>query len=276
MAITSWLPDSPRPAAFNIKSNYQTLVSDPITGAHKRQTRSIGGHYWSVELVYNPMRPSEFGAIQAFLEQQRGRHDSFGVFIPNFADQTGFIPGNLLMSTGHDKVYRVVDGGTADNLDHNLTGLTTNGGNTYSNDSFVLSNSVPVAIYLDFELTSGSYPQMALTSNKTSDTYRSDPVTLREGRQVHCLTPYVNDTGAHVEIIGTNFVINELQIRHCVQLSSGLLTVTPTPLAADEDDYLVPGPITYMRCSINNDVQTIQYAKDGFVRIELDLIERLV
>jgi len=45
-------------------------------------------------------------------------------------------------------------------------------------------------------------------------------------------------------------------------------------------DQLVPGGTVemnnvYMRCSLKNDVQVISYGRDGIVRLELDVVERI-
>lgn len=269
---TSVLPTIPAPAEYNLSSVYKTYVSDPIAGKIQRQTRTYGAHAWELELSYNPMDRSAFAGLQAFLEQQRGRHDKFGVLIPSLAQEKGLAPGNLLNASGHNKVYRVVSLGNQANTQLYTSNLVSES-KRFSN-SIPVTAGVPIAVYFKLDNQSGTYPSVSIKSATVAGTLISDSLTTTDGYQLHILTPTSTDASAYVEISSTANTVTEWSIQTGIQISSSTMTLVPTPLASVENQYLMPAPACVMNCSLDNDVQTIRHGRDRFVRIEVNLIER--
>ena len=85
-----------------------------------------------------------------------------------------------------------------------------------------------------------------------------------------------SDTGFSIgEYYNINHASNDNQLVQYVGLNG------PTPLVrplvrAGTTPLLQPWSVRqpYLKCSLNSDVQVVKYAEDGFIRIEVDLVER--
>ncbi|WP_286828739.1 MULTISPECIES: hypothetical protein [Kordiimonas] len=107
-----YLPTSPAPVSYRIRSNYRTQSSMAISG--KIISRKYGGHYFEITLVYPPMRRDQAAPIIAFLEEQQGQNNIFRVRLPNdMAGTPGLKVGNFANidaanpSDDNDKLYRI-------------------------------------------------------------------------------------------------------------------------------------------------------------------------
>ena len=133
-------PTSPGPASFALTSKLGTVTGMSESG--KRQARLVGGHIWEIRLTYGTMPQAKWSPMDAFIMLQDGNVDSFDYTYPidnqgtwidetpvvngvvsagatsiNFdgltAGVTTIVAGDIFRPDGHDKVYKVVTGGTA-------------------------------------------------------------------------------------------------------------------------------------------------------------------
>lgn len=79
-------------------------------------------------------------------------------------------------------------------------------------------------------------------------------------------------TGVAGEIVGNHINFDNDTKLHLVTGATPLTTVTP-PMR-NIGGLIVSSPV-YMRCSLKNDVQKLSLAKDGLVRFEINLEERI-
>lgn len=89
-------------------------------------------------------------------------------------------------------------------------------------------------------------------------------------------TPGYSDTSLRIgEYYNINHITNENQLVQYLGDNAGTPVVRPlvragtTPLLQTWNVYQ-----PYLRCSLGSDVQVVEYGSDGFVRIEVDLVER--
>lgn len=64
----------------------------------RTQVRHVGGQRWKLRVVFPPMARSDFGAVFAFIEQQKGGSESFTFLLPVFGDKSGDVGGSPLTS----------------------------------------------------------------------------------------------------------------------------------------------------------------------------------
>ena len=269
---TLMLPDTVRPASYDIQRQTNVLSSVPITGAHRRQTRAIGEAYHTLSLKYHPMHRDEFAEIVAFVNDMYGMHSTFGVLIPNFTkDRLGAQAGNYLtLSTG--KTTQLNSAGSMDNTQL-YTAKTNASIYTFSNQVAVTSG-VPVAVYVDVSgTTATSEIQMWSTNTGTTGSAMSDGFTLRPGRNLVMLTPS-SSGGAYVRLKGSTITVTECSIKTGVHVGSNTQTMSPSLLAADDSAYILPAPAAILSCSLASNAQTVSYGNDSFIRMDLNLTER--
>ena len=270
---TVLLPDNIRPASFEVKRHEKVLTSAPVIGAHRMQTRIIGEAYHTVRFVYDPMHRDDFGELIPFLNGLRGRHDTFGVIIPNFTkDLTGAHPGNYL-TLSNNKTRQVVDAGNANGTEL-FTGTTVAGSKIFSNGIIIGSTAERICVYFDATgLSSSATACLWTTNDGVTGSIASDSFSVRNGRNVVFLTP--TSTGAaHVKIDSATGSLSNTSIKNGMLVSSSTATFAPDLLSSHGSSHIMPLPAALMKVSLNNDVQTIRYGSDSLIRIELDMIER--
>jgi hypothetical protein len=126
--------------AFHLASLSQTRIS--VAHSQKRVARSSLSHRWSIKLGYNNRSAAEYRQIEAFMDAQHGRAETFTVVLPitpqgtwlgspavNGAAQTGYTlnlrgftasqtgvvkTGDLFKSANVSKVYRAVADANSD------------------------------------------------------------------------------------------------------------------------------------------------------------------
>ena len=110
--------EGPGFASLTFQSNQPVAFSRTLSG--RATTRSIAGHSWKINIVYNPMTRAQFEPIYNFLQEKRGRLKSFEVVIPQYStpQQTlgGGEGGNHLTIKGN--ILAGATNFTADNHSH--------------------------------------------------------------------------------------------------------------------------------------------------------------
>ena len=271
---TTLLPDTVRPASFDIQRHHKVLTSDPIVGAHRMQTRVIGEAYHTIKMKYDPMPRESYGALIPFLNNLRGQHDTFGVIIPNFTKgSTGLIEGNYITTT-RGLTRQVLEAGNGPN-DEVFTWTTTASNQMFSN-AFTLSTFDLIAVYFDASGVAAD-TKISLWSSNTGTTgvIESDEFTVREGRNVFFLNPTLDSGNTYVRLSKVPTSVTGFSIKYgwpCGGVFS--TTFAPAIPASHHNEYAMPLPAAVMNVSLNSPVQKVSYGADSLIRIELDLIER--
>jgi hypothetical protein len=141
--MSGTLPTSPTAADADVASNAPTLVEKSASG--RRSVRQLATQHWQIKISYPPMTRAEFAPINAFINSQRGRFESFDMALPpplndpqgtiagstpliNGASQTGrsvitdgwaistlvLKAGDFVQFSGHTKVYQITADITSD------------------------------------------------------------------------------------------------------------------------------------------------------------------
>lgn len=79
-------------------------------------------------------------------------------------------------------------------------------------------------------------------------------------------------TGVAGEIVGNHVNFDNDTKLHLVAATTPLTTVTPS--MRNVGGLVVSNPV-YMRCSLKNELQQLSLGKDGLVRFEINLVERI-
>ncbi len=77
----------PAPAGLRIQSSHRSRISQAESG--RILSRSYGGQFYQVSLVYNPMKREDAGPIIAFLHSRKGRDSIFKVELSGLAEASG-------------------------------------------------------------------------------------------------------------------------------------------------------------------------------------------
>ncbi|MBL4898861.1 MAG: hypothetical protein JKX76_04325 [Colwellia sp.] len=64
-----------------------------------RQSRLIGAHVWVLSVKFNLMTKKEFAPVWAFLNNQKGSHESFTIILPGYDQPLGINNGSPIFST---------------------------------------------------------------------------------------------------------------------------------------------------------------------------------
>ena len=269
---TTTMPDVIRPASYDIRRHTTVLSSTPIMGAHKTQTRAIGEAWHTIKLTYNPMHRDDFAGLVSFLNDCYGRHTTFGVYIPNFTKtRNGLEPGNYQSLTS-GKFAQVNSTGSASNTQL-YTHKTAASNKIYSN-SVSVTAGIPVAVYFDAAgVSSTSTVQLWTANTGTTGSTASDSFTVTNGRNLVMLTP--TSTGSmFVQVTGSTTTVSDFSIKTGQLVSSHTTTFAPSLLAADGASYILPAPVARVPVSLASNAQAVEYGRDSFIRVSVDLIER--
>ena len=250
---TVFMPGNPEPASWNIRSNRKTLTSDSLS--MRRQTRVVGGQRYELDLSYNPMHRDQVQDLIDFLEDQQGRHGTFGVVLPPLNSAQTYAHAET-----HTKSYRVRSGGAT------ITELATSyNSSTRETNTFVVENAVS---YIACVRVSNAGASTVRLVRNSDDAVVSNSVQLQDGYNAVMLTT-TSGTTAYLSITGSCEVL-ETSCRRS-QASSGL-HLSPAAIQADD---LLPGLYPVFTCSLDDDVVEVRYGKDGFIKLTVPLIERL-
>ena len=89
-----YLPSTPRPASYRVKSRQRTKSSTASSG--RIISREFGGQYFELTLVYPPMTRAQFSPLNAFVTALGGRNGVFNVTIPDdMSGRAGEYTGNF-------------------------------------------------------------------------------------------------------------------------------------------------------------------------------------
>ena len=265
------LPDTIRPASFEIQRSQNVLTSSPMIGPHRMQTRIIGEASHSIKLKYDPIPSYSMGDLIPFLNSLRGPHDKFGLILQNYAKgTTGLVPGNYLTTTG-GKTRQLLATGEAPNTEL-FTWATAAAGKVFTN-SVQVWTSIPVGVYFDASVVpTGSTVELWTTNTGVTGSTMSDAFYVTPGRNVVVLTP--TSTGTAYIRISQAVTATAYSVKTCVLASSYDIEMAPALLAGNASDYIIPLPAAVMTVSLKGSAQKITYGSDSLIRIELDLVER--
>ena len=101
---TPLLPNTPSPSAVKISNKGRSVLSQAESG--KILGRSKGTSYYEMSLIYPPMRRDQFGAIQAFLEEN-ARPGIFYVQVEPLTGVVGTHVGNHVNFNNDSKLHLV-------------------------------------------------------------------------------------------------------------------------------------------------------------------------
>jgi hypothetical protein len=92
-------PASPAPRTIKITSETPALIS--VTRNLRRQSRTVGSHKWSFDLVYPRMSREDFAPLWAFTISQKGRFGTFPFIPPIYGKTSGGATGTLAVGGGY-------------------------------------------------------------------------------------------------------------------------------------------------------------------------------
>lgn len=94
-----------RPSSVKVNSQTQTKLTKSVSG--KVLTSKRGGQHYTMTLAYPPMREEHFREVQAFLEDQQGRHGIFYVKLSQPDPAAGQAVGNFCTFDNSEKLFRI-------------------------------------------------------------------------------------------------------------------------------------------------------------------------
>lgn len=95
----------PAPAAIQVQSHQPTRTTKAESG--RILSRSYGGQYYQITLIYNLMKRSEAGPLIAFLQSRKGRDSIFRVEVSGFADVPGTEVANFANFDDDTKLHLI-------------------------------------------------------------------------------------------------------------------------------------------------------------------------
>lgn len=119
-------PTDPKPNNIKIGSHYQT--SESTTQSYRRKVATRGGHRWSFELSYAPLRQADFAPLFAFLHSLKGKFGSCTFTLPSYTQQSTI----TLLSGETARVGATVNNGTSLTIAGLETGTSIKAGDFFS------------------------------------------------------------------------------------------------------------------------------------------------
>ncbi len=102
------LPLTPAPASVKFRARHRSKTSQSSSG--RIISRSYGGQFFEMTLVYPTMTAEQFAPINAFLAAQKGRNEIFYVRVPaNMSGSTGTKVGNFAIFDNDWKLHMITD-----------------------------------------------------------------------------------------------------------------------------------------------------------------------
>lgn len=289
------LPTIPAPIEFVFKTKTKSFSSEALSA--KILTREIGGQRFELTLKYPPMSQDEFAAVEAFLTS-RSKNDIFYVTVPFLSDQAGEQFGNMINFDNDTKLHKITAlnptvvyppmrnvGGVilSDEVDPYGDGVNlfdsdpgaekTSAGNIWYYDDVLMADLVGVKIggslsfsadlkssiaghnrFLNIRALDSGGGILSQASSVSDDNviYARKSATLLIPAGTVKFDIMATWTGS----AGTGYSKNAMLNRGAVALS------------------YVPPPQVFLKCSRKNDIQSVKYSSDGFIRFEVDVVER--
>ena len=266
------LPDSPRPASYKITKQSNVLVSSPIVGAHRSQTRLIGEDYHMVSLTYDPMSRDEYAPLVTFLNGLQGQHTRFEVTIPNFSRSANVLEQGNYVSLSNGRCVQILDAGFVSF--NQVSGTTSPAPSvTYSN-SIAVESGVPIGVYFDAtDIGAAGTCSLRATKSETDGSLLSTEVMpITNGRNFIKLVPTATQN-LYIQIRHGNTTSVKNLSAHIGQRSAAA-TLSPSSTPADAGAYLIPGQAAVLSCSLAKSGVSVTYGADSFIKVKLDLVER--
>lgn len=127
------LPEIPAPASVRVRKREANRSSQSESGA--LYTRKKGFPLYEVTLVYAPMKPSDFAALNAFITSRGGKNGIFYVRMPNnHSGQTGVKIGNFANYDNDTKLHLITAEGVSPET---YPAARVAGGNLVANDVYL-------------------------------------------------------------------------------------------------------------------------------------------